>query len=112
MQVQLFHTDLGNGILTDDSGSVVFITDDGASYSTARGGYFHTAGDGPRDAQYTPEQLRWLDNLIVAWHTTPMPAGWSHFRDGMWTFKAGATLKTAEQLRRIEQIMGRRAVLA
>lgn len=112
MNMRLFHTDLGYGLLTDEHadhvGQVVFICDDdGVVATTARGGYLHTADDGPREAQYTPEQLHWIDDLIVAWYTTPMPAGWSHFRDGSWTFHAGASLKTDEQLQRIEQIKGK-----
>ena len=112
MRIQLFHTFLGTGVLTDESGSVVFIDADGVSHTTARGGYFHTANDGPREAQYTPEELHWIDNLVVAWETMPMPQGWSHYRDGMWCFAAGASLKTREQLRRIEEVLGHRMFLA
>jgi hypothetical protein len=111
MNMRLQHTELGFGLLTnehpDHLGRAVFVCDGGAIHTTARGGYFHSEADGPREAQYSAGQLAWIDDLIVEWYTTPMPDGWSHFRDGMWRFNAGVSLKTPAQLKRIEQAKGR-----
>ena len=53
-------------------------------------------------ADYSQEQMEWLDDLIVRQFNLPYEHRW-HF---------GATCKTAEQLRRIESNLGRKVALA
>lgn len=116
MQIELWHNgmgcsefpSLGPVTLTDEHpassyGHPVLVDEKGQLYGPGDVplGYLHAATEENR-AGYTAEQLAWLDDLIVSQAVHPYPLRWSF----------GATLKTHDQLRRIEAALGHPLALA